>query len=181
MVKPLLVEASRDWLAGIDQVQRYVAGAVSRDQRRYGSLPFQIGPDDLVQEVLVELIAANDWNPVAPAPKDRVIAALKRVLRRYRDRKYQRERAGLPEIHHLTSDPVQPTTWTDVERLAADLQADLGAALSDEEAMIWHKLATDGNKTVREIGAELGIRHQRVSEVRRKLETMLTAYLLSAE
>jgi hypothetical protein len=103
------------------------------------------------------------------------------VLRRYRDRRYQRKRAGLPEIQRLDFEPVETTTWSDVDRLAADLQADLGPALSDEDATIWHKLTTEGNKTVREIGADLGIGHQRVSEVRRKLKTMITNYLLSED
>ena len=176
-----LVETSRGWLAGIDEVQRYVAGAVRRDQRQCGPLPFQVGPDDVAQEVFVELLRDEDQSTVTPVRKDRVADAVKRVLRRYRDRKYQRKRKGLPEIQHLDSEPEEKTSWREVERLAADLETDLGPALTDEEALIWHKLATEGNKTVREIGADLGIGHQRVSEVRRKLETMITAYLLSQD
>ena len=36
-----------------------------------------------------------------------------------------------------------------------------------------------GQETVRDIGAKLRIRHQRVSEIRRKLETAITNYLLN--
>jgi DNA-directed RNA polymerase specialized sigma24 family protein len=178
---PPFVENLRDWLSGIDQVQRYVAGAVTCNQRRYGPLPFQVGPDDVVQEVFVDLIAGDDHAPVTPVRKNRVAEAVKRVLRRYRDRKYQRKKTGLPEIHCLDFDPLQKTSWKEVEQLAGQIQADLGPALTDEEALIWHKLATEGNKTVREIAADLGIRHQRVSEIRRKLEKVITTYLLSVD
>jgi len=168
-------------LAGVDHVQRYVAGAVIRDQRLYGPLPSKVGPDDVVQEVFVELVDGDNQPPLPPVRKDRVAGAVKRVLRRYRDRKYQRHRAGLPEIYELDFDPMGATNSAEVARLAAELQDDLGPTLSDEEAAIWHKLVTEGNKSVREIGAELGIRHQRVSEVRRKLEAVITKYLLSRD
>ncbi len=179
--KPSLVENLQDWISETDQLQRYVAAAVCRDQRRYGPLPFQIGPDDAAQEILVDLMQGHSGRPIAPIRKGRVAAAVRRVLRRYRDRKYQRRSAGLPEIFGLDLEPMGATSPAEVRRLAAELEADLGPTLSDEEARIWHKLTTEGNKTVREIAADLGMRHQRVSEVRRKLEAVITNYLLSRD
>jgi hypothetical protein len=181
VLKQSSVENSRAWLAGLDQVQRYVAGAVIRDQRLYGPLPYQLGPDDIVQEVFVDLIEGEGQTSLTPIRKDRVAEAVKRVLRRHRDRKYQRCRSGLPEVGELDFEPAAGPGSGEVARLAFELENDLGPTLSDEEAVIWQKLVTGGNKTIREIGAELGIRHQRVSEVRGKLEAAITNYLFSRD
>lgn len=174
-------ETSHDWIAGIDQLQRYVAAAVCRDLRLHGPLPFQIRPEDAVQDILLELVQAAGQALLDETRKDDVVAAVKRVLRRSRDRKYQRRRVGLAEVQELQFDPTELRSVADAAKLATDLQADLGAALSEEEALIWHNLTAEGNKTVREVGAMLGIRHQRVSEVRRKLERLITSYFSSRE
>src|SRR5438128_690742 len=96
VLKPSSVENARACLAGLDQVQRYVAGAVIRDQRLYGPLPYKLGPDDIIQEVFVDLIEGGGRTALTRIQKDRVAEAVKRVLRRHRDRKYQRCRSGLP-------------------------------------------------------------------------------------
>jgi DNA-directed RNA polymerase specialized sigma24 family protein len=175
------IENSCAWLAGLEAVQRYITGAVVRDQRLFGPLPFVLGPDDIVQEVFVALIENEGRTALTPIRKDLVAAAVKRVLRRYRDRQYQRRRSGLPEVGELGFEPVAGASPEDVARLAAEVASDLGPTLSDEEAVIWHMLVTNGHKTVREIAAELGVRHQRVSDIRRKLEAAITSYLVSRE
>ena len=140
------VEDSRAWLAGLDDVQRYVAGAIVRDRRLYGDLPFRLASDDIVQEVFVDLVESAGGIRLVPIRKAQVAQATKRVLGRYRDRKYQRRKSGLPEVGDLKFEPVAETDSAAVARLAAELESDLSPSLSDEEAVIWHALTTEGKK-----------------------------------
>src|SRR5689334_3094932 len=94
VLKSSSIDNSCAWLAGLEQVQRYVAGAVIRDQRLHGPFPYKLGPDDIVQEVFVDLIEGEGRTALTPI----------RIRGREIGRNFRR--------------PVPPTKFEDPDRLA---------------------------------------------------------------
>jgi DNA-directed RNA polymerase specialized sigma subunit len=144
-------------------IERYTRKAIRNDEHRYGALPDH---DDIVHQVYLEwreLLGAGSGayeNLLLQDSLERetLRKTVRRVIDRTRYETQRSHRAGAVEAELVTACP-EPVEWIDFR---IDVDGGVGGLTARERRVLW--LRGEG-RTVDEIGTELGMAKQRVSEL----------------